>query len=85
MTKNTLSSSANGSLAMTSSAKGPFTLNVNVCICVFENNGSNGNKAQFQRMGSVHNLCINVNITIDTMLKFDANADANVNFDAKCE
>ena len=36
-------------------------------------------------MGSVRILCINVNITIDTMLKFDANADANVDFDAKCE
>ena len=30
-------------------------------------------------------LCINVNITIDTMLKFDANSDANVNIDAQCE
>ena len=36
-------------------------------------------------MGSVPILCINVNITIDTMLKFDANAEASVNVDAQCE
>ena len=28
-------------------------------------------------MGSVPILCINVNITIDTMLKFDTKVDAN--------
>ena len=38
-----------------------------------------------QRMGSTPIPCINVNITIDTMLKFDANADANVNIDTKCK
>ena len=38
-----------------------------------------------QRMGSVPILYTNVNITIDTMLKFDANADADVNIDAQCE
>ena len=38
-----------------------------------------------QRMGSVPILCINVNVVIDTMLTFDANADVNVDFDAKCE
>ena len=32
-------------------------------------------------MGSIPIFCINVNITIDTMLKFDANADANFNID----
>ena len=36
-------------------------------------------------MGSVPILCVNVNITIETMLKFDANADAYVNIDAQCE
>ena len=30
-------------------------------------------------------LCVNVKITIGTMLKFDTNADANVNIDAQCE
>ena len=28
----------------------PFTLSVNICVCVFENNRSNGNKMQMQRM-----------------------------------
>ena len=28
-----------------------------------------------QRINSVPILCVNVNITIDTMLKFDTNAD----------
>ena len=32
-------------------------------------------------MGSIRILCIRINITIDTMLKFDA----NVNVDAQCE
>ena len=32
-----------------------------------------------QRMSSIPILCVNVNITIDTMLKFDANVDTNVN------
>ena len=36
---------------------------------------------QMQRMGYKPILCINVNITIDTMMKFDA----NVNIDAQCE
>ena len=52
---------------------------------IFENNGSSGNKMEMQRMDSVPNLCINVGITTDTLLKFDANADANVNIDAQCE
>ena len=30
-------------------------------------------------------LCINVSVPIDTMLKFYENAEANVDFDAKCE
>ena len=38
-----------------------------------------------QRVGSISILCINVNVITDTMLKFDANTDANVDFDAKCE
>ena len=36
-------------------------------------------------MGSILILCVNINVTIDTMLKFDENADANVNADDKCE
>ena len=36
---------------------------------------------QAQRMASVPIVCININITKDTMLKFDA----NVNIDAQCE
>ena len=47
----------------------------------FENNRSNNNKTQVQRMGSIPILYINVNITIDRMLKFDANVD----IDPKCE
>ena len=31
-----------------------------------------------QRMGSKPILCINVNITIDTMFKFEANAIVNI-------
>ena len=50
----------------------------NVCICTFENNRSNGKEMQTQRMGSVPILCMNVNITIDTMFKFDATAQASV-------
>ena len=38
---------------------------------------------QMQRIHSIPILSINVNITIDTMLKFDA--DVNVNIDAQCE
>ena len=34
-------------------------------------------------MGSVPILCIN--IAIDTMLKFYANTDVNVNIEAQCE
>ena len=40
---------------------------------------------QMRRMRSVPILYINVNVSTDTMLKFDANADANVYVDAKCE
>ena len=36
---------------------------------------------QVQRLGSIPILCVNINITIDTMLKFDA----NVNIDAQCK
>ena len=38
-------------------------------------------------MGSVPILCVNINIIVDTILKFDAdaNADAKVDVDAKCE
>ena len=46
---------------------------------------SNGNKEQTQITSSIPILCINVNITIDTILKFDAKIDANVNIDALCE
>ena len=35
-----------------------------------------------QRIGPVRILCINVNAIIDTMLKFDANAEANFDVDA---
>ena len=38
---------------------------------------------QMQRMDSIPILCINANFTIDTILKFDT--DANVNIDAQCE
>ena len=38
-----------------------------------------------QRMGYVPILYIDVNVAKDTMLKFDVNADANVNVDAHCE
>ena len=41
-------------------------------------------KMQMQRMTSTPILCININVTIETVLKFDANADANIDFDAKC-
>ena len=36
-------------------------------------------------MRSVPILCINANITLDTILKFDTNTDANVNIDAQYE
>ena len=36
---------------------------------------------QTQRIGSISILCVNINITIDTMLNFDA----NVHTDALCE
>ena len=36
---------------------------------------------QMRRMGSVPILCVNVSVTRDTVLKFDANADA----DGKCD
>ena len=35
-------------------------------------------------MGSIPVLCINVKTTIDTMVKFDVNAEANVNIDDQC-
>ena len=38
---------------------------------------------QMQRMDSIPILCINAYFTIDTILKFDT--DANVNIDAQCE
>ena len=41
-------------------------------ICVFENNRSNGSKTEMRRLSYVPILCINVNITIDTMLKTQA-------------
>ena len=59
--------------------KGPFTISVN--LCVSENNASSDNKTQTQGRGSVPILCINVNFSIDTMLKSDANVDS----DGKCE
>ena len=34
---------------------------------------------------SIPTLCINVNTTIHNILKFDANADANVNSDTQCK
>ena len=36
-------------------------------------------------MGFIPILSVNVSLIIDTMLKFDASADANVNIDAQCE
>ena len=53
----------------------------------FRNNISNGNKMHMERMDSVSApiFCINVNIIIDTMLKFDTNTDANVNIDVTCD
>ena len=36
-------------------------------------------------MGSAPILCRNANVTIDTMQKFEANADANFDVNAKCE
>ena len=65
--------------------KGPFTLNMNACVCIFENNRCNGTKTQMQRMGYVPILYVDVNVAKDTMLKFDVNADTNVNVDAHCE
>ena len=40
---------------------------------------------QTQKMGSIPILCININITIDTMLKFDSNVETNFYTDAQCE
>ena len=40
---------------------------------------------QMQRMGSIPIFCFSVNMSIDTMLKFDANTDVNVNIDTQCE
>ena len=36
-------------------------------------------------MATIPILCVNVNIPTDAMLKFDVNADANVDVDAKCK
>ena len=36
-------------------------------------------------MGFTPLLFVNTNITIDTMLKFDANAVKNINIDDQCE
>ena len=49
--------------------KGHVILSVNICIYVFKNNRSNGNKTQMQRMGSVPILFVNVNIISDKMLQ----------------
>ena len=68
-----------------STSEGPLTLSINVYICVLKNNRINGKKTQMQRMSSIPILCININNTIDTMLKFDANTDVNVNIDAQEE
>ena len=40
---------------------------------------------QAQRIASVPILRVSINVIIDTMLKFDTNADVNVDFDAKCK
>ena len=64
-------------------AVSPFTLDVSVCVCVFENNGSNGKKTQMQRMGLNPIFYINVHVSIETMIKFNANG--NVDVDAKCK
>ena len=56
--------------------KSPFTLNVSVKV--LENNGSNGNKTQTQSIRTMFILCVNVNVSMDTMLKLDAKVDANV-------
>ena len=63
--------------------KGPFTLRVNVCVCVSEKNKSNGIKKQMQKMGPMPIPCVNISVLIDTMLKFDSNAGVDV--DSKCE
>ena len=51
--------------------KVPFALCINVCGCTFENNRSNSEKIQKQRMGSgsVPILCVDINITMDTNFK----------------
>ena len=36
-------------------------------------------------MGSVHILCVNVNVTIYSMLNFDPKTDSNIDVDTKCE
>ena len=38
-----------------------------------------------QRMGSFPILRVNINVPVDAMLKFDGNADENIDVDAKCE
>ena len=38
-----------------------------------------------QGINSTPILSANVSVTIDTMLKFDTNVDANVNIDIQCE
>ena len=44
-----------------------------------------GKWIQARAMGAIPILCINISITIDTILKFDTNTDANANIDAQCE
>ena len=36
-------------------------------------------------MGSSPFLCVNINVPMEAVFKIDANADANVDVDAKCE
>ena len=48
---------------------GTFRLGVKVCVYVLEENGSNGNKTQMQRIGFVPTPpSINVNVRIDVIL-----------------
>ena len=65
--------------------KSPFTLDVNVCVCIFKKNRSNDKETDAKNGFDIHILCINVNITANTMLKFDGNADENIDVYANCE
>ena len=60
----------------------PFTLGVSVCVCVFENNGTSVNKIQMKRMDFNPIFYVNVHVSIETMIKFNANG--NVDVDAEC-